>query len=86
MQPSHRQDGPVALDAPLDYTQVARHRNITCGRYNLCLEVVVRRKWISFSCSLCSLARRRFDDHDHQGAGRVLLLPLLEADESLLLT
>lgn len=48
-------NGPAALARPLSFEEVAQHRNIFCGRYAMCLEVVVNRRWTSFTCRHCSL-------------------------------
>lgn len=51
-------DGPRAMHKPLSFEEVMEHRNLACGRYAMCLEVVVRRQWVSFSCRMCSLWMR----------------------------
>ncbi len=51
-------DGPRAMQRPLSFEDVVEHRNLACGRYAMCLEVVVRRQWVSFTCRMCSLWMR----------------------------
>ena len=53
----HRPHGPAYLGQGLSFEEVAEHRNLVCGLYGLCLQVVVRRAWPSFSCQPCSLWR-----------------------------
>jgi hypothetical protein len=55
----HRPHGPAWWSRPLTFEEVAEHRNVACGVYGICLEVVVRRGWPSFTCRPCSLWRRR---------------------------
>ena len=77
LQGSRRhKDGPVALDRALAFEEVEEHRNLYCGRYAMCLEVVVRRQWVSFTCRHCSLWHRRpqAEERPHQPA-TVLHLP-----------
>jgi hypothetical protein len=71
-------DGPTPLERPLDYEEVATHRHMGCGRYSMCLEVVVRRQWISFSCRFCSLWERRFSGPPPaRRPARILFLPAM---------
>lgn len=76
MPPAPRRDhGPTALPKALSFEEVADHRNVSCGRYAMCLEVVVNRRWPSFSCQYCSLwfpACKRAA----AGPARVLVMPL----------
>lgn len=55
MKRNHRPHGPARLDQALSFEEVAGHRNFCCGLYGICLQVVVRRRWTSFSCRPCSL-------------------------------
>jgi hypothetical protein len=74
-------DGPTPLERPLDYEEVGTHRHMGCGRYSMCLEVVVRRQWISFSCRFCSLWERGLSPEPPpppaRPPARVLFLPAL---------
>ncbi len=68
-------DGPRAMKHPLSFEEVAEHRNLACGRYAMCLEVVVHRRWASFTCRLCSLWLRPHPLRDSAGPGQVIYLP-----------
>ena len=70
-------DGPRALDRPLSFEEVVEHRNLACGRYSICLEVVVRRQWTSFSCRFCSLWQPRFPVSTPAGPAQVLFMPAM---------
>jgi len=75
---SHRPHGPAYLDHSLAFEEVGEHRNMACGLYGLCLQVVVRRRWPSFSCGPCSLWRRRLgQDFCLPGPATVLPMPML---------
>jgi len=52
---SHRPHGPAYFGRPLGFDEVKEHRNLACGLYPVCLQVVVRRQWPGFSCQPCSL-------------------------------
>ena len=73
---NHRPHGPAWLDRPLAFDEVAEHRNMACGLYGICLEVVVRRKWPSFTCRPCSLYQRRGSGCAAVGPAEVLPLSL----------
>ncbi len=68
--------GPMEMHRPLAFDEVACHRNLACGRYAMCLEVVVRRQWLSFSCQLCDLWERGFAHGRRRGPAVILPLPL----------
>jgi len=68
-------DGPQAMNRPLDFEEVVEHRNLACGRYTMCLEVVVRRKWPGFTCRLCSLWQRRHPCKETGSPGQIIYLP-----------
>lgn len=73
---NHRPHGPAWLESPLAFDEVAQHRNMACGLYGICLEVVVRRKWPSFTCRPCSLYHRSVSDSNQVGPAEVLPMPL----------
>lgn len=52
---NHRPHGPAFLGRALSFEEVGEHRHLGCGLYTLCLQVVVRRQWPSFTCQPCSL-------------------------------
>lgn len=68
--------GPVELQKPLSFEEVACHRNMACGRYAMCLEVVVRRQWLSFSCRFCDLWGRGRPAGSDRGPAVILPLSL----------
>lgn len=73
MKRNHRPHGPAYMGRALNFEEVREHRNICCGLYGICLEVVVRRKWPSFSCQPCSLwADPSAAQQNSQGPARVL--------------
>ncbi|RJX30112.1 MAG: hypothetical protein C4525_13055 [Desulfarculus sp.] len=72
----HRPHGPAFWPRPLSFDQVAEHRHVECGLYGICLEVVVRRHWPSFTCQPCSLWPRRCQPALAAGPAVVLALPL----------
>jgi len=71
----HRPHGPAYWDRPLSFDQVREHRNVSCGLYGVCLEVVVRRRWPSFTCQPCSLWRGP-ERPAAEGPGQLLFMPL----------
>jgi len=74
-QREHRPHGPGYWDRPLSFDQVREHRNMSCGLYGLCLEVVVRRRWPSFTCQPCSLWRGP-ERPPAEGRGQLLFMPM----------
>ena len=77
MKRNHRPHGPAKLEHALAFDQVAQHRNLCCGLYGICLQVVVRRKWTSFSCRPCSLFMRGRPPADSEvGPATVLPMPM----------
>jgi hypothetical protein len=68
-------DGPRAMNHALSFEEVAEHRNLACGRYGMCLEVVVRRQWTSFTCRLCSLWMRPHPLKAAGQPGQLIYLP-----------
>lgn len=52
---SHRPHGPEFWHQPLSFEQVAQHRHVECSLYGVCLQLVVARRWPSFTCRPCSL-------------------------------
>lgn len=52
---SRRPHGPDHWDRLLSADQVPEHRHLACGLYTICLDVVVKRQWVSFTCRTCSL-------------------------------
>lgn len=68
-------DGPRAMKRPLSFEEVLEHRNIACGRYAICLEVVVRRQWASFTCRMCSLWMRPHPLKKSAEPAQVIYLP-----------
>lgn len=72
----HRPHGPEPWDRPLDVDQVPQHRHLGCGLYTICLDVVVRRKWPSFTCQACSLWPGTPAPAPTREPGAVLWLPL----------
>lgn len=73
---NHRPHGPAYLDRPLTFEQVPEHRNVDCGLYGVCLEVVVRRRWPSFTCRPCSLWHRQPRPQYGGSPAQVLVMPL----------
>jgi len=71
----HRPHGPAPLARALSFEEVAQHRNLRCGLYAICLEVVVRRGWASFTCQPCSLWHRARPLPAASGPAQVLELP-----------
>ena len=43
----------VKLDLPLTLRSVSQHRYMDCERYDKCLNKVIKKGWVSFSCSRC---------------------------------
>jgi hypothetical protein len=76
IQRSHRPHGPARRDKQLTVEEVPEHRNITCGLYQICLDVVVRRQWASFSCRPCSLWHRNPQEHVNGEPAKILSMPL----------
>ena len=72
---SHRPHGPAFLPQALSFEDVAEHRNLACGLYGLCLQVVVRRSWPSFTCQPCSLWRQ-YGGPEASSAGPATVLPM----------
>lgn len=66
--------GPVYMGKILDFGEVLFHRNLECGLYGACLDLVTKRRWVSFSCRDCEL----FGGHPsaNRGPATVLQLPL----------
>ncbi len=46
---------PAPLTQQLDPEDVARHRSVACTEYDGCLDVVLRRRWRSWTCARCKL-------------------------------
>ena len=67
--------GPAALENPLSFEDASLHRNFACGRYLMCLELVIRRKWASFTCQGCSLALPLAQRMRRSRPAKVLYLP-----------
>jgi hypothetical protein len=76
MHRTHRPHGPARLEKPLTFEEVAEHRNMGCGLYGICLQVVVRRRWPSFSCRPCSLWSRTPGDRRLDQPATVLAMPM----------
>lgn len=78
IQRSHRPHGPARRDKQLSAEEVSEHRNLACGLYLICLDVVVRRQWPSFTCRPCSLWCRnpRQSQSTSSEPGTVLSMPL----------
>lgn len=72
----HRPHGPALLEWPLSVEEVAQHRNLTCGLYTICLDVVVRRQWVSFTCRPCSLWSQA--PAERVTAGPATVLPMVQ--------
>ncbi len=72
----HRPHGPAYLEGPLSFEEVAEHRHMNCGLYNLCLWLAVRRQWPSFTCIPCSLWPAGRLLPSRPGPATVLSLPL----------
>ena len=43
----------IKLDYPLTLNLVSQHRYVDCERYDKCLNKVIKKGWVSFSCSKC---------------------------------
>ena len=43
----------IKLDFTLTLSSVSQHRYMDCERYDKCLSKVIRKGWVSFSCSKC---------------------------------
>lgn len=48
---------PTALRALVKEEEVERHRSLSCGEYDDCLDTVLRRAWRSWTCERCQLFR-----------------------------
>lgn len=69
----YRPHGPARREHPLSVEEVPEHRNLCCGLYAICLGVVVKRRWVSFTCRSCSLWSR---DRASTEAGPARVIPL----------
>ena len=52
---------PTPLTRLVTDEDVALHRSVSCSEYDQCLDLVLRRRWRSWTCAQCalfSLARR----------------------------
>jgi hypothetical protein len=67
---------PTALRSLVKHDDVERHRSLSCGEYDGCLEAVLRRAWRSWTCGRCPLFRLTQDwraaEISHQAALRPL--------------
>jgi hypothetical protein len=52
---------PTALRSLVKPEDVEKHRSLSCGRYDGCLETVLQNSWRSWSCGRC-----RFFLHDRE--------------------
>lgn len=71
---TRRPHGPAVMEHALAFEEVQEHRNVCCRLYTICLEVAVRRKWVSFTCRPCSLWRG--GRHRRPNAQPAQVLPL----------
>jgi hypothetical protein len=74
----HRPHGPAFLERCLDFEEVSQHRHVSCGLYNLCLFLAVRRHWPSFTCIPCSLWPSGRGLPSDSGPATVLTMPVAD--------
>ncbi len=65
---------PTPLSHLVKEDEVEQHRCLSCTEYDQCLEVVLVKRWRSWSCASCGLflLARAFDalQTDHEAAAR----------------
>lgn len=54
-QRAQRSHGPTFFGRVLSFDEVVENRHLSCGIYNICLQVAVHRGWTSFTCHPYSL-------------------------------
>ncbi len=52
---------PTARPSLVKHEEVEDHRSLSCSQYDACLDVVLRRRWLSWTCSRCALFPLRKD-------------------------
>lgn len=67
---------PTALRSLIKDEEVARHRSLSCGEYDGCLDTVLRRAWKSWTCEQCKLFRLTRDWRAAEIAHEAALRPL----------
>lgn len=46
---------PTALRSLVKPEDVEKHRSLSCARYDVCLDTVLRNSWRSWTCACCKL-------------------------------
>lgn len=68
---------PTALRSLIKKPEdVAKHRSLSCGGYDGCLDTVLRRAWRSWTCERCQLFRLTAQWHTAEVAHEAALRPL----------
>ena len=67
---------PTALRSLVKHEDVERHRSLSCGEYDGCLDRVLRHAWRSWTCGRCPYFRLTRDWRTAEVAHEAGLRPL----------
>lgn len=66
---------PTPLRFLVKHEEVDRHRSLSCGGYDTCLDRVLRRSWRSWTCERCKLFPLTRNWHAAEIAHEAVLQP-----------